>query len=401
MVKFNTNQRLCIDVTRLVRRQWQQLMPTGIDRLVLSYIQYYQDTAHAVFYYLGKCWIFPTAGSKKLFSLLLSGTSKRTLFASLIAGIIADLIKRKKNGRILLALGHSNLEKKRYIKSIKRLKLEPIFFIHDLIPITHPEYCRFSEKQKHTLRIIHALSLAKHIIVNSEVTQKGLLDFAGPIQNEPPLITVAHLGSELFIRNMQRDSDVICAVESALKKQVQTPYFVVLGTIEPRKNHLLLLHVWVRLIETMGQCAPRLFIIGRRGWECEHVTRMLDRCSLFQGFIFEWNQCTDEQLLECLRGSQALLFPSFVEGYGLPLVEALAMGIPVIASSIPVFKELAANIPEYIEPIDAIQWLSIITDYTSADSLLRKAQLERLAGYKAPTWANHFIAVDKLLRSIA
>ncbi len=411
----NKRQLLYIDVTRLINRQWQQLMPTGIDRVMLSYVHYYQDNAQALFYYLGTFWILPTSHSKKLFLLLLSGASKRLLLAPIISGVVFGVIQRKKvinrsssqaqqlgkkYFNALLALGHSNLEKKHYIKEIKRLELEPIFFIHDLIPITHPEYCRFGEKEKHSRRIINALTLAKGIIVNSQATQEALLNFSASVQNKKPLITVAHLGAELPKSSSQKYSRPLNLIEYPPQHIVDTPYFVVLGTIEPRKNHLLLLHIWQKLIHKMGARAPRLIIIGRRGWECEHVTRMLDRCTLFDGFIFEWNRCSDEQLLICLRDSQALLFPSFVEGYGLPLIEALGAGTPVIASAIPAFMELTDAIPEYIDPLDITQWMTVITDYSNSESVLRRAQLERLAGYKAPSWVNHFSVVEKFLQSI-
>ncbi|MFJ1269604.1 glycosyltransferase family 4 protein [Legionella lytica] len=401
---FNKNQLLYIDVTRLIRRQWQKLMPTGIDRVMLSYVQHYQNTADALFYFLGVFWVIPRTHSKKLYHLLLSSASKRTLITTLIRGVVAGIAQRNKGAarlaqeqqvrRTLLALGHSSLEKKHYIKGIKRLELEPIFFIHDLIPITHPEYCRLGENEKHSRRMINALTVAKGIIVNSQATQEALLEFSAFVQSKAPLMTVAHLGTELLERQSQKD------VGRSRQKTINTPYFVVLGTIEPRKNHLLLLHIWQKLIHEMGARAPRLIIIGRRGWECEHVTRMLDRCTSFNGVIFEWSRCSDEQLAACLRGSQALLFPSFVEGYGLPLIEALVAGTPVIASALPAFRELAHNIPEYIDPTDTKQWLSVIADYTNSDSALRAAQLKRLADYKAPSWTNHFSKIDIFLQSI-
>lgn len=76
-------------------------------------------------------------------------------------------------------------------------------------------------------------------------------------------------------------------------------YFVVLGTIEPRKNHLLLLQVWRQLIEELGLAAPRLVIIGQRGWECEQVVDLLDRCEVLRGVVLEK---TDVVMLKWRRG---------------------------------------------------------------------------------------------------
>jgi len=96
-----------------------------------------------------------------------------------------------------------------------------------------------------------------------------------------------------------------------------------------------------------------------------------------------------------------LLFPSFVEGYGLPLVEALACGTPVIASNLEVFRELAGEIPDYLSPIDGLGWARAIEDYAREDSAARAAQIDRLQGWTAPTWEGHFAKVDRWLESLA
>ncbi|HEU0202520.1 MAG TPA: glycosyltransferase, partial [Burkholderiaceae bacterium] len=96
----------------------------------------------------------------------------------------------------------------------------------------------------------------------------------------------------------------------------------------------------------------------------------------------------------------ALLFPSFVEGYGLPLLEALQAGTPVIASDLPVFREIAGRIPEYVDPLDGPTWLAQIEDYASPASTARAAQKSRMAGFAAPTWAQHFAAVDEIIAGL-
>ena len=95
-----------------------------------------------------------------------------------------------------------------------------------------------------------------------------------------------------------------------------------------------------------------------------------------------------------------MLFPSFVEGYGLPLIEALALGVPVIASDLPVFREIAGDIIEYIDPLDGKRWGDVIMDYAKTDSASRTAQLARIQEFKVPTWDEHFIQVDALLAAL-
>ena len=150
----------------------------------------------------------------------------------------------------------------------------------------------------------------------------------------------------------------------------------------------------------MGARAPRLLVIGQRGWECEQVVDLLDRSELLKGSVIEIKNCSDALLSNHLADSRALLFPSLVEGYGLPLVEALRSGTPAIASDLPVFREIVGDIPEYLDPIDGPSWDCAIMDYSANGSSRRKAQVKRMAGFRAPSWDDHFEAVRTWLSTI-
>jgi glycosyltransferase involved in cell wall biosynthesis len=128
---------------------------------------------------------------------------------------------------------------------------------------------------------------------------------------------------------------------------------------------------------------------------------MLKRCEQLRGFVFEFSNCTDEELATYLHHAQALLFPSFAEGYGMPLVEALSYGVPVIASDLPVFREVAGEIPEYVDPLDGRRWCEMVKEYAKSDSQPRAKQLTRCENFITPTWADHFAKVDALLEQLS
>ena len=142
---------------------------------------------------------------------------------------------------------------------------------------------------------------------------------------------------------------------------------------------------------------PRLVVVGQRGWECENVVDLLERCEPLRGIVIERGACSDAELMTYLRHAQALLFPTFAEGYGMPVAEALALGTPVIASDLDVFREISADVPEYVDPLDGARWMELVADYSRPDSPRRAAQLERMKGFRATTWEQHFGKVDHFL----
>ena len=177
-------------------------------------------------------------------------------------------------------------------------------------------------------------------------------------------------------------------------------YFIVLGTIEPRKNHLLLLNLWTRLATTMAT-PPRLLVIGARGWENEQAVDMLERSRRLRGLVEEHNRLSDTAIGSLLSQARALLLPSFAEGFGLPLAEAFASGVPVICSDIPVFREVGGEVPDYLDPLDLFAWRDAIVDYSEPDSARRAAQMQRLTHWQPPRWREHFEIVERALDEAA
>ncbi len=384
---MSDSQNILIDVTRLVHRLMQRRLPTGVDRVSQAYVVHYRLQARAVVRWLGHSFIFSALRSQILFERLLcpGACCARGMRRELLRGMLeAGTSLRGGQGWFLFNTGHSGLEQPGYGQHLHAMGVRPLFLVHDLIPLTHPEYCRPAERERHARRMNTALALAAGIITNSEATREELMRYAAQGNRVLPPTEVALLAPGM--RSLDPG-----------ERRVAEPYFVMLSTIEPRKNHWLILQIWRRLIECLGAAAPRLVVIGQRGWECENVVDLLERCDVLRGFVTEISDCGDEALVNYLCHSQALLFPSFAEGYGMPLAEALAHGVPVLASNLPVFREIADDIPEYIDPLDGKRWAEVIQAYMSFDSSMRRAQLERILAFRVPTWSDHFERVDALL----
>jgi glycosyltransferase involved in cell wall biosynthesis len=277
-------------------------------------------------------------------------------------------------------VGHTSLNTPEILTSLGAQGIGRVVMLHDLIPITHPEFCRPGDGAKHRRRVLTALHHASRIVVNSRYTAHELLAFADRERLAAPPIDVAHLGLEpIFLKSGP----------SAARR----PYFVHVGTIEARKNLAFLLTIWRRLQEKMGDQAPRLVLIGRYGWENEAVLDHLQRSPNLQGLVHQVENLPDTALADLMSGAQAVLAPSSVEGFDLPAVEACALGVPLIASDIPAHRELVPQ-ATLIDPLDGLGWLKA----------LEAATRNRPAApaYCAPTWKNHFRSIeDHLLPPLA
>ncbi len=380
---------ILIDISRLLFRRLAKRLPTGVDRVSVEYLRRYCTVGRAVLSLRGFNVVLPRSTSERVFRLLVNESVTPISDWRLVPEIVFAACKgfwteRKVSGAILFNTGHMGLTDELYARGLRKRGVRPIFMVHDLIPITHPEFCRAGELERHRRRMLNMLSLGCGIVTNSLDTLASLERFAVSVSQAMPPSVVAPLAPGL--------SRVLIGL-----RPIQEPYFVVLSTIEPRKNHLMLLHVWRRLREELGADAPRLIVIGQRGWECENVIDLLERSQLLHGFVFEFSRCNDTDLATYLHHAQALLFPSFVEGYGMPLIEALAAGVPVIASDLPVFREFAAEIPDYADPLDPQRWLVLIKEYADVASTKRAAQLDRMQTFQLPTWEQHFESLESLL----
>ena len=162
-----------------------------------------------------------------------------------------------------------------------------------------------------------------------------------------------------------------------------------------------MLNLWRQLAADLGGTAPLLVLIGQRGWETENVVDMLERCPGLRGTVIEHNTLPDSEMVRLLKGARALLLPSFAEGFGFPLIEAFGVGVPALCSDIPALRETGGAVPEYLDPLDGPGWRTAILDYAAPDSPRRAAQLERLHGWRPPTWPEHFANVDRLIAETA
>ncbi|MEM6322035.1 MAG: glycosyltransferase family 1 protein [Pseudomonadota bacterium] len=282
-------------------------------------------------------------------------------------------------GTTLLNVGHANLDRTVLAgwRSVPSSRVAVM--LHDTIPLDFPDFQRKGSAARFAQTLSVIARFADCVLTPSKAAGAAARRWF-PITGNLPEIHVAPLGI-----------DIAKPDQSALPSDLtlKQPYFVTVGTIEPRKNHALLLKVWRDFPTKMR---PQLLIIGRRGWRNERVFNALDQGK--SDDIVECADLCDSAVSYLLTHCAGALFPSFAEGYGLAPIEAACLGAPLICADLAVTRETLGNIPVYVDPSDVYLWRQNIIRLAAKN----RAGRDSWRVLKAPpTWEAHFNQVMSLL----
>ena len=232
-------------------------------------------------------------------------------------------------------------------EKLKQQGVTIVSVIYDLIPLTHPQFCddllvhmfdRWFEWTTNTADGFIAISSTIRDEVQGEVQRR-----LGTERADALWFDFFHLGSELDQIGPNRS---VRPVVEKLFTSGRAVYLMV-STIEPRKNHAYLLDAFEHLWRDGSDVV--LCFIGRIGWKNERLIERVQNHPELKRRLFMFNDLSDVELEYCYSHAKALVFPSFVEGFGLPLVEAMQRGLPVMASDIPVFHEIGGEFISYFD----------------------------------------------------
>jgi glycosyltransferase involved in cell wall biosynthesis len=195
---------------------------------------------------------------------------------------------------------------------------------HDLVPLHHPEWCTGRTVSMHTRKARHAAETCDVVFANSDFTGR---DVAASLGIPAERIVVAHPGLQPGLSPEGRRADF------------GAPTVLGLGTIEPRKNVARLVEAWRVLDGELG-----LALAGGEGWG--------DRPDLADSRIRRLGYVGDAQLGDLYRGAAVLVYPSLFEGFGIPVIEAMACGTPVVVSDHPSLDEACGDAAVRVDPLD-------------------------------------------------
>jgi len=262
--------------------------------------------------------------------------------------------------------------------------------VHDMIVWKYPSV--FTKKHVFMVRRFTELTLAKadHVITDSHSAKADILSEFPKV--DPDRISVIHLAASA--RYQPQDPTLISAFMA--KHSLPKRYFLSVGTNEPRKNLDLLMDAFDQFRKKSAFSDIGLALVGGSGW----MQGKLDPSELNQRGIFPLGFLPEEELPLAYAGAKAFVYPSLYEGFGLPLLESMGCGVPVITSNISSMPEVAGDAGLYVDPhsIDSIR--SAMEQMADQESLYEQMKLKALENSRQFTWEKTALQTESVYRSV-
>jgi glycosyltransferase involved in cell wall biosynthesis len=267
----------------------------------------------------------------------------------------------------------------------RRPDIACVFMLHDVIQLERPEFVTRQGLKWARVMVDIVRKRATALIATTAAAHRSVLAALG---RTPASLVLPLPLAEVF--TTQEPPDAALAAHT---------YFICCGSVEPRKNHLLLLHVWQTLIARHGAAAPKLVIVGPVVPRGAAIRDQLQASPALRRHIIIASGLTSPALRRLVTNARASLTPSFTEGFGLPVIEALALKTPVVLSDIAPLREAAAGLGIYHHPDDVAAWTDTIERLTfdpDAAACLRRD----CAAFQPMTGAHYFAIVQDFLRGL-
>lgn len=229
-----------------------------------------------------------------------------------------------------------------------------IYAIHDLVPLKLPSSTRDNKRYIADM-LRHLCRAADHIVTVSEFSRREIIEF---FQIDEKRITNTYQAVALPQKTLSWTADDIARIVESVTGVGVGEYFLFVGAIEPKKNLSRLIDAYA----ASGTAHP-LIIAGGLGWQYEEeLAKIGDERFLSYDIrgttitprrrVRRLSYLPHEHLVALMRGARALLFPSLYEGFGLPVLEAMSLGTPVMTSNVAALPEIAGDAALLVDPLD-------------------------------------------------
>jgi glycosyltransferase involved in cell wall biosynthesis len=392
--RLNDSPILYLDIYDLIAFLRQNLRVTGIQRVVAGILSSHLESGSSTTN-VQYCAASPDDDGLIVFDPgrlrgLVSYISSPWVDRDILDKILGDLLDQAiladtRPGDVYVILGAFWIVQD-YGIWLLRLKEKGVLigtYIYDLIPITHPQFVTESSRDAVNERYIEVFLLTDFFLTISEYVAsevQGVLKSEANVKKPVRAVPLAH---------QLPKSNATLAISDALLILAERPFVLSVCTLEGRKNHALLYRVWSSMVRKYGFAnVPELVLVGKWGWRIEEFVTMCNSDNFLNGKIIIQSDLRDHELAYLYEQCLFTVFPSFVEGWGLPVGESLAFGKPCLASNTTSIPEVGGDLVVYFNPYDVFGATEVIEraifDSQFVPSLARRIEAE----FKPRSWAD-------------
>lgn len=258
------------------------------------------------------------------------------------------------------------------------------YLLCDLIPVKFPHFFESQFADRARKFMLALPSFCDRYVCISNSTAKDVRAILRPEADA----RVFRLGSDI----VENDNAVVGAPQTR-------PYVLSVGTIEIRKNHLLLYFVWRRLSELLGDRCPDLILVGRQGWIAGDVYTLFQTDPMVKHLVQIRHDVTNEQLAGLIQNCQFTVFPSFYEGWGLPASESFFYGKVCVTSNTSSLPEINPFPELMFDPYDHQQAFEVIRSLIANPAHLKQYEEQIPARFEKLTWEESFAELYKIVEA--
>lgn len=286
-------------------------------------------------------------------------------------------------GDIIVCLGTSWWNTQ-YVDRVARMKrtlgLRFAVLVYDAIPVTDPKWMTTDSAVVFRHWILGVLKQADLVLTISNYSRSALAGYAKGQGIASPPSEIIPLGTGFRVLGSE-------TVASDIRARLPSSYVLFVSTLEPRKNHRLLVRLWRRLIERHGAAkVPSLVFVGQRGWMVEDLLAELAESRYLDGKIILRSDLSDIELKEIYRHCLFSAYPSALEGFGLPVAESLEQGKLCVASRRAAIPEVGGDLVDYIDPDDEAGALAAFERAIFDDAYRSGREARIRAEYRPMSW---------------